>query len=81
MGPDLQSASELPSPLFSWDLKQAAWTDEIGDQSQYARSVKLWKEFHHELPADNSNKTAVSSRGIMLLSQLYGRAKSLCQNI
>lgn len=76
------SSSDLPSrPRFSWDLKQAPWTDGKGDQSQYARSVKLWEAFHNELPANNSNKIAVNLRGIRLLSQLYGRAKSLCQNI
>lgn len=41
----------------------------------------LKKEFHDELLADTSNETAVNVRGIMLLLQLFGRTKIVCQNV
>lgn len=57
----------LPSrPKFSWDVCNVPLTNGLGDQSGYARSVKLWKTFHSQLPATNSNKIAPNLHGIML---------------
>ena len=56
-------------------------TDGHGDQAGYARSVKLWKLFQEKLPATNPNKLLPELQGIMLMSQLYGRAQYLCKSI
>lgn len=79
MGPD---SSNLPSrPRFSWDLKTVPWTDGKGNQEDYASSVSLWTAFHNKLPDTNSNKIPDELRGIMLQSQLFGRARDLCKKI
>lgn len=78
MGPH----SDLPSrPRFSWDTKSVPWTDGKGNQDEYKRSITLWRSFHDKLPANNSNKIPIELRGIMLKSQLFGRARDLCTSI
>lgn len=74
MGP-----ADLPArPKFSWDLRNAApWTDAKGPQDGYFDSVKLWKSFHDKLPASNPNKIPPNLQGIILQSQLFGRALDL----
>lgn len=82
MGSIRGGASEqgLPQrPKFSWDIKNVPWTDGRGDQAEYASAVKLWSRFHDMLPDANSNKVPVGLRGIMLQSNLFGRAKDLCK--
>ena len=88
MGPGGESSSSheksiyLPSrPKFSWDVRNIPWTDGRGDQSGYARSVKLWKKFHALLAVNNSNKIPDNLQGIMLQSQLFGRAAYLCKSV
>ena len=74
MGPD--SANALPSrPRFSWDTRNAPWTDGIGDQEGYANAVKRWCAFHDSVHDNNANKVMKVSRGMILQSQLCGRAK------
>ena len=74
--------SALPSrPKFSWDVKNVPWTDGKGNQEDYKDSVKLWSAFHDKLPVANANKIPDELRGIMLQSQLYGRAKDLCKKL
>ena len=70
------SANALPSrPRFSWDTRNAPWTDGIGDQEDYANAVKRWCAFHDSLHDNNANKVMKVSRGMILQSQLYVRAK------
>ena len=57
------------------------WTDGKGNQEDYKDSVKLWSAFHDKLPVANANKIPDELRGIMLQSQLYGRAKDLCKKL
>lgn len=79
MGPD---STGLPNrPPFSWDIKNVPWTDGIGNQEEYSNSVALWNAFQNKLPDLNSNKIPSELRGIMLQSQLYGRARDLCKGI
>ena len=74
MGP--ASANALPNrPRYSWDIRNAPWTDGVGDQENYANAVSRWCAFHDSLPDTNSNKVLRGSRGLILQSQLYGRAK------
>ena len=72
MGP-----ADLPSrPRNSWTAKDVPWTD--GKQSaDYHRSVLAWMQFHDLLPPNDSNKLPVQVRGIILKSNLFGRAKDL----
>lgn len=79
MGPAIDSSSAgLPSrPRFSWDIKNVPWTNGKGNQEEYAKAVALWDAFHNKLPDYNSNKISIELRGIMLHSQLYGRAKDI----
>ncbi len=79
MGP----GSTLPlRPKFSWDIRSVPWTDGKGDQAQYASSVSLWKSFHEQSSCKQSKaKFRKDLQGIMLLSQLYGRALDVCKKI
>ena len=80
-GPESPS-SRLPSrPRFQWDTRTPPWTDGIGIQEGYLKSVKLWKEFHDALPDSNSNKIPLQLQGIILKSQLFGRAQDLVSSI
>lgn len=82
MGPAQESSSRVPSrPKFSWDIKNVPWTDGKGCQEDYSKAVHLWNKFHDRLPDSNSNKIPKELRGIMLQSQLYGRARDLCMTI
>lgn len=76
MGPDVPTR-----PKFSWDVKNAPWTDGKGPQEAYYKSVVLWKAFHDKLPAANSNKIPLDLQGIILQSQLYGRAIDICKKV
>ena len=70
MGPD-----NLPSrPHFHWDIRNAPWTDGKGSKDEYFAAVKLWKFFHDNLEHANSNEIPEKLQGIVLLSQIYGRA-------
>eukprot|EP00171_Calliarthron_tuberculosum_P017605 IDg17605t1 len=81
MGPSSEY-NDLPKrPRFSWDIKTVPWTEGKGNQEDYATSVALWSQFHNKLPNQNSNKIPADLRGIMLQSQLYGRARDLCKKI
>ena len=72
----------IPSrPRFSWDIKSVPWTDGKGDQHEYYKSVNRWVSFQDNLPDSNSNKIDSKNRGIVLQSNLYGRAKDLCEGI
>ena len=79
MGPD---TADLPSrPRFSWDARCVPWTDGKGNQEEYARAVKMWRTFHNKLPDGHAAKILPSLQGIMLQSQLFGRARDLCMKI
>ncbi len=79
MGP---AAQQVPSrPKCSWDIRSVPWTDGAGDQEQYACSVALWRAFHDKLPESNTRKIPYALQGIMLQSQLYGRALDLSKKI
>lgn len=85
MGPASNSGangSDLPSrPKFSWDLRNVPWTDGKGNQEQYAKNVELWVALHDKLPDSNNNKIPEALQGIMLQSQLFGRARDLVKKI
>ena len=76
MGPDLPSR-----PRFSWDIKTPPWTDGKGSQEGYFDAVMLWKQFHDALMINNQNKIPPTLQGIVLQSQLYGRAKDIVKAI
>jgi len=80
MGPGENSL--LPQrPKFSWDVRNAPWTDGIGNQEGYAESVKLWKTYHDSLVPTNSTKIPAALQGIVLQSQLFGRAKDTVRKL
>ena len=81
MGPEQSSYSVPSRPRFTWDIRNVPWTDGKGNQDDYRRSVTLWSSFHDKLPDSNSNKIPRDLRGIMLQSQLFGRAKDLCNGL
>ena len=84
MGPDGSTVrgADLPMrPKFSWDLKSAPWTDGKGSQEQYAEAVSLWKLYHDTLPDNTSGKIPKKLQGIVLKSQLYGRARDLARSV
>lgn len=76
MGPDLPAR-----PKFSWDLRNAPWTDGRGPQDGYYDSVLRWKAFHDKLPDTNSNKIPRELQGVVIQSQLFGRALDLSQKL
>eukprot|EP00178_Gracilaria_changii_P001339 TRINITY_DN1187_c0_g1_i12.p1 TRINITY_DN1187_c0_g1~~TRINITY_DN1187_c0_g1_i12.p1 ORF type:complete len:348 (-),score=40.05 TRINITY_DN1187_c0_g1_i12:1053-2096(-) len=81
MGPG-SSSSDLPTrPRFTWDIRNVPWTDGKGNQEPYATAVRQWSALHGKLNDDNSNKIPEDLQGIMLQSQLYGRARDLCKSI
>jgi len=72
MGP---GEKDLPSrPKFTWDLKSVPWTDGRGDQEGFAKQVEKWAAFHDSLEDSNGNKIKKAQRGLVLHTQLYGRA-------
>ena len=84
MGPDGSAVrgADLPMRLkFSWDLKSAPWTDGKGSQDQYAEAFSLWKLYHGTLPDNTSGKIPKKLQGIVLKSQLYGRARDLARSV
>ena len=81
MGLSQASTGQPSRPKFSWDIKSAPWTDGEGDQTEYKNQVELWKQFHDKLKDNNSHKIPENLQGIVLKSQLFGRAKDLCCNI
>ena len=73
------SERNVPSrPKFSWDMKNAPWTDGRGNQERFFTAVQQWCLFHSKLPDSNSNKIPASLQGMMLQSQLFGRARDIC---
>lgn len=48
---------------------------------EYAQAVSSWCDFQDNLPDANPNKIGKNNRGIVLRSQLYGRAKDLCKGL
>ena len=75
-------AESLPSRgRFQWDLKSPPWTDGRGNQENYVKAVSLWVEFHNALPESNSNKVPQTLQGLMLKSQLFGRAADLASKV
>lgn len=86
MGPDTPTRGmrheELPSrPKFGWDTKNVPWTDGIGPQDRYAEAVQLWCCYHDMLPLNSTNRIAKKVRGILLKSQLFGRARDLVRSL
>ena len=84
MGPGVSASqtSELPKrPKFSWDLKSAPWTDGKGSQEQYAEAVELWKLYHDSLADGTSGKIPKKLQGVILKSQLYGRARDFARSV
>ena len=67
--------------MFSWDLKSAPSTDGRVPQEEYADAVERWCDFHDLVDVKNPNRIAPNLRGIMLWSQLYGRARDCARKI
>lgn len=75
-------AASLPTrPRCPSDIKNVPWSDGKGNQEEYSSSVALWNALHDNLPESNSNKIPSSLRGILPQSQLYGRARDLCEGV
>lgn len=76
------SGSDVPSrPKFSFDLKNPPWTDSRGNQETYYRNVVSWKSLHDLLPENHASKITAELQGIILKSQLYGRAADLAEKV
>lgn len=48
---------------------------------EYKEQVKLWQAYHNALPVNNSIRVPQELQGLVLKSQLFGRAKDLCAGI
>lgn len=48
---------------------------------RYAEAVQLWSRYHDMLPDNSSNKIARKVRGMLLTSQLFGRAQDLIRSL
>lgn len=74
LGPD--QANALPScSWFSWNTRNAPWTDDVGDQEPCAIAVRQWCAVHDTSSDSSANKDIKAFRGMILQSQLYGTAK------
>lgn len=80
MDPDT-AISHSSRPKFSWDPHNAPWTDGTGIQEKYAKYVQLWNDYYNILLDTNPHKIFRSACGVILKSQLFGRAKILCDVI
>ena len=76
MGPDDDKPPHRAK--YHWDIRTPPGTDGKGSQEGYFRAVKDWKDFHDALPKENSNKIIPELQGLILRSQLQGRALELC---
>lgn len=82
MGLSDPSLAPLPTrPRFTWDIRNVPWTHGTGNQNEYAKAVKLWDAFQSKLPDSNPNKISTDLCGIVLQSQLHGRAGDMCAPI
>lgn len=79
MGPVRSSGGPNRSRCF-WYIRSLPWTDVQGVQQEYAKAVKRWCQSYDNLAHGNRNNISVASLGIVLLSNLYGRAKDLCES-
>ena len=53
----------------------------MGPQNQYAEAVSLWKLYHDSLPYGTSGKIPANFQGIVLKSQLFGRARDFSRTM
>ena len=81
MSPSSASADVPSRPKFSFDLRNPPWTDGRGNQEEYYRKVVAWKAMHDLLPADHNSKILPQLQGVILQSQLYGRAVDLVSKV
>ena len=72
----------LPTrPKFSWDGKTVPWTDGYGPQERYAEEVAAWCSYHDLIPETSRDHYPKNVRGILLKSQLFGRARDLVRTV
>lgn len=71
----------LRRPRFSWNAQNVPWTDGIGDQVGYAESLFDRLTIHNNLDDNTSNKISKTTRGIVLISNLYGRARDMIRSV
>lgn len=83
MAPDRYAyAAAVPQrPAFKWNTRNVPWTDGIGNQPEYADSVLLRDTLQDELFDSKSNKSSKNNRGIVVLSNLYGRVRDFCKEL
>lgn len=81
MSPD-DGMNVLPSrPHLSWDIKFVPCTADNGNELENVRAICNWCALHNNQPNSNLNKIMAENCGIVLLWNLYGRAKDLCDTI
>ena len=69
---------DLPSrPRFSWDMKNAPWTDGKGNQEIFYEAVQQWFNLQNLLPDSNSNRIPANLQAVIPQCQRYGRARDL----
>ena len=68
-------------PGFPYYPRSVPWTHRNGNQNDYRIAVKSWKSFYNKFPNSDSNKISVSLGGMVLLTNLYRRAKDLVKCI
>lgn len=75
----LATMSTTPSrPGLDWDSKSLPWTDGKGNQKMFNVAVEDWVEYHYSLPDTHTTKISKKMKGLILKSQLYGKAADMC---
>lgn len=79
MGPE--DRSETGRPRFQWDVKNAPWSDGVGDQYEYVRSVRSRSVCMDALGTNRSNRVPKKLRRLLLQAQLRWRGKELTSHL
>lgn len=85
MGPEAitsTTARAIPlRPKYSWNGQAVPWTEVVGYPLPYARALALWRQYHDSHKDSNPTKIPKASRGLCMLSNLYGRAEEYVSTI
>lgn len=71
------TSTHVPPLLMGCEV--SPWTDGVGDQLLYVQEVNLWGKFHEQMADSNPNNIPVESHGIVVLANLFERARDLVQ--
>lgn len=70
-----------PVFIFFWKICSASWSYGKNDQHELAKAVRRSMSIHSDLSEINFNKLTDKNHGIILASNMCGRANELCDKI